>query len=81
MRVPEYIKKEMRQVARHAFLANEHMRKVEDWLESRGIDTSFTDGGLRDGSGCGLEELEYGENIVEELCKRIEGMDGGADNG
>ena len=77
MRVPEYIKKEMRQVVRHAVLSEAHMRKVEDWLEKMGIETSFTDDGLRDGSGCGLEELEYGVDIVEELCERIERMDGG----
>ena len=74
MKVPEYIKKEMHRVAHNAFLVNYHMRKIEDWLEKNGIDTFFDEGGLRDGSGCGLEDLEYGEDITEELCERIERM-------
>lgn len=56
-------------------LAEYEMKKIEDWLESHGIDASYSamdGGGLRDGSGCSLEELEYGNDITDELCERIE---------
>ena len=72
MKVPAYIKKEMRKVAYYNNLASNHMKKVEEWIESKGI--NILEEGLRDGSGCGLEELEYGADITEELCERIEAM-------
>lgn len=75
MRVPNYIKQKMHRVAHLNALAEQEMRNIEEWLESHGIDTSYsaTDGGgLRDGSGCSLEELEYGNDITDELCERIE---------
>ena len=72
MKVPKYIRNAMHKVARHSQLADIHMREVECWLEMRGVDLS-TDG-LRDGGGCSLEELEYGLDIADDLCERIESM-------
>lgn len=71
MKVPKYIKKKMHNVARLSNLADREMQDVEEWLEKNGIDVSF-ENGIRDGSGCSLEELEYGNDITDELCERIE---------
>lgn len=72
MKVPKHIKEKMHRVARLNSLADYEMRKVECWLEKRGFDVT-SDGGLRDGGGCSLEELEYGNDITDLLCERIEG--------
>ena len=69
--VPKYIKNEMRLVSKYAMLADEHMKNVENWLERAGIDTNYGNG-FRDGDSLGLEELEYGCDIVDELCEKIE---------
>lgn len=70
MKVPNYIKNKMHKVAQIHARAIEEMNQVEDWLENHGFDTS--DLSLRDGGGCSLEELEYGNDITDELCERIE---------
>ena len=49
-------------------MLHKHMYIVERWLEDNNIDVDE----FRDGCGCSLEELEYGEDITEALCNRIE---------
>lgn len=68
MKVPKHIRESMRKCADYNNRAAYEMRKVEYWLEQHGIDPDL----LRDGNGWSLEELEYGNNIVDELCERIE---------
>ena len=58
----------MKSCVNHHRAAIQEMRKIERWLESKKIDVDA----LRDGSGAGLEELEYGVDNIEVLCKRIE---------
>ena len=70
MKVPKYIKNRMRRVAANALIVDFYMREIEEWLETNGFDVEE----LRDGSGCSLEELEYGIDITEELCERIESI-------
>lgn len=47
------------------------MREIEDWLEAHGVDTS--ENGLRCGDGCSLDELEYGFDITDQICAKLEG--------
>ena len=71
MKVPKYIRDKMHRVARLNAVAAEEMERVELWLEKNGFDIYS----LRDGGGIGLEELDYGEDITDELCERIENME------
>lgn len=68
VKVPKYIRKRMNEILALNRRAAYEMEQLEEWLESKGIDTIK----LRDGSGVGLEELEYGNDIIDELCERIE---------
>lgn len=70
MKIPNYIKKKMRDVVKHSRASEEAMKDVESWLEFNGIDPEL----IRDGGGCSLEELEYGNDIVDILCERIENL-------
>lgn len=71
MKIPKHIREKMHRVARLNALADYEMRKVECWLESKGFDIT-SEGGLRNGDGCSLEELEYGIDITDLLCERLE---------
>jgi hypothetical protein len=68
MRVPLYIRKKMHRVAALHCAASQEMHDVETWFEKNGVDIDA----FRDGCGCSLEELEYGNDVTEILCKRIE---------
>lgn len=75
MKVPEYIKKEMKKVITFSNKAAFSMDNIEKWLRENGFETDFeADNSLRDGSGISLEELEYGNDVIDELCERIEEM-------
>lgn len=69
MIVPLYIKKKMHSVVKYSRASATAMQVVESWLELHGIAPES----IRDGNGCSLEELEYGNDIVDSLCERIEG--------
>lgn len=69
MKVPKHIEEKMRKVVQLHQTAKEKMNDIERWLEEKGLDTS--EYGLRDGSGVSLDELDYGIDIVDELCVRI----------
>lgn len=71
MKVPGYIRKELEKVYCYSYKSCYAMQIVEKWLEKHGFDIDE----LRDGCGCSLEELEYGNNIVDELCEKIENME------
>ena len=68
MRVPKYIREKMRRCATLYKQVAAEMEMIEKWLEKNGFDIED----LRDGSGVSLEELEYGNDIADELCDRIE---------
>lgn len=70
MKIPKYIRDSMRKCVEYNRKSAYEMCKVEYWLEQHEIDQDT----LRDGNGCSLEELEYGNDIVDELCERIEGI-------
>ena len=68
MGVPNYIRRKMHNVVKHSLAAANEMKIIEEWLERQGFDVDL----LRDGCGVSLDELEYGNDITDELCKRIE---------
>ena len=68
MVVPKYIKQKMHKIAELNQTANALMDDVEEWLKKHGIDTEA----FRSGDGHSLEELEYGNDVTDILCYRIE---------
>lgn len=70
VRVPQYIRDKMHQIAALETKKDKLAREVETWLTAKGFDTS--EHGLRDGCGCGLDELDYGNDVTDALCERIE---------
>lgn len=68
MKIPKYVKASMKRCVKHNNIAAEEMKNVETWLDFHGVDVEK----LRDGCGISLEELEYGNDVVDELCERIE---------
>lgn len=70
IKVPAYIRAKMRRVAELHRQSSALMRDIEAWLETHGVDTS--EDGLRCGDGCSLEDLEYGIDITDLLCAKIE---------
>ena len=68
MKIPKYIKTKMHKVASLHAEAFGIMREIEEYLINHGISIDA----IRDGRGDSLEELEYGNDITDELCERIE---------
>ena len=69
-RVPAQIKRRLQRIAKLNKVAEYEMRLVEFWIENEGLDLEE----LRRGDGCSLVEFEYGIDITEEFCKKIEAM-------
>lgn len=68
MQIPKYIREKMRRGARFHAKAAWEISQVEKWLEKNGFDVDA----LRDGSGASLEELDYGNDVTDALCDRME---------
>lgn len=68
MKIPKYIRQRMEKCLLYNIRAADAMKEIEDWLESHGIDPER----LRDGCGISLEEIEYGNDVIDDLCERIE---------
>lgn len=68
MKVSETIKKKMRRMAALSSEVSRLSAEVEDYFTKKGFDVEK----LRDGDGRSLEELEYGNNVTEEFCEKIE---------
>lgn len=68
LKIPKYIRELMVLTAYYSYKAAELNRKVAEWLERHGVDVDA----LSDGSGCGFEELMYGNDVTDKLCERIE---------
>lgn len=69
VKVPKYIKDKMKSVLYHQRLSAKKMQEVEEWLECNGFDVDE----LRCGDGASLEELEYGNDVIEDLLAKLEG--------
>ncbi len=68
MKVPKYIQAKMHRLASISADAAALSKEIDDWFISRG----FVIEDLRSGDGLSLEELEYGNDITEVFCERIE---------
>ena len=68
MRVPKYIQDKMYRVVALQQQSNKVMWEIEEWFRRNGLDPYD----FRDGNGASLEELEYGNDAVFELIKRLE---------
>lgn len=73
IKVPLYIQKQMHKVAKLHNEARELTENIEKWLESKGVDyVSVGQGSLRSGDGQGLDELDYGNDVTDEIVERLE---------
>lgn len=68
MKIPKYIKAKMHRVATLQTQASISMKEIGDYLTQNGYDIET----IRDGSGDSLEELDYGNDVTDELCERLE---------
>lgn len=66
--IPKYIRNKMHRIAKLHAEAAKDMRTVEAWLEANGYDVDT----LRDGGGYSLEELDYGNDVTDTFCARLE---------
>lgn len=71
MKIPKYIADKMYRVVALEQQKHKAMNAIENWLEQHNIDPEE----LRDGCGIGLDELDYGNEVVELLVRRIQGED------
>lgn len=76
MRVPNYIRTKMRLCASHATQAAKYDAEIGIWFKQHDINAES----ISTGDGFSFEELMYGNDVTDELCKRIEEMNGGADH-
>lgn len=70
MKVPKYIRDKMHRIATLHAQAIELTREVDIWLIEHGINLDD----ISDGNGYSLEELDYGNDVTDELCMRLESM-------
>lgn len=68
MVVPNYVRSKMHLCASHARQAARYNFEVADWLEQHGIDVES----ISNGDGKSFEELMYGNDVTDELCRCIE---------
>ena len=73
MKIPNYIRTKMHLCASHARQAAKYDLEVANWLEEHGIDVED----ISNGDGSSFEELLYGNDVTDELCKRLEDMEVG----
>lgn len=76
MKVPEYIRNKMHRAAALHAEAARLMSHVDIWFENQGY--SVED--LRCGDGFSLEELDYGNDVTDAFCERIENGEFGGIN-
>lgn len=68
IKIPKYIKVKMHKIAILQTQASVLMKEVEEYLEKNGYNIEA----IRDGSGDSLEELDYGNDVTDALCQRLE---------
>lgn len=76
MQVPNCIRTKMHLCASHVAQAAKYNAEICIWLERHDIDVES----ISTGDGFSFEELMYGNDVTDELCKRIEKMNGGTDH-
>ena len=68
MKIPKYIRKKMHRAAALHREASILAGQVDEWLESYG----YRPEELRCGDGLSLEELDYGNDVTDAFCARLE---------
>lgn len=68
MKVPQTIKKKMRRMAALSAEVERLGKEVDDYFIKKGYEIEE----LRCGDGQSLEELEYGNDVTDEFCEKIE---------
>lgn len=68
MKVPKHIRCKMHRMAELQSKAATLSREIDGWLIRNGFEIEE----LRNGDGCSLEELDYGNDITDKFCDRIE---------
>ena len=68
MKVPKYIRDKMHKVAELHHKAADISTEVDNWFVDHGFDIAE----LRCGDGYSLEELDYGNDVADIFCERIE---------
>ena len=71
MKIPKHIRDKMHKIADLHNKATELGIEIDNWFISHGFDIEE----LRDGSGVSLEELDYGNDVTDAFCERIENGD------
>ena len=71
MKVPKHMRNRMHRAARLSKAMLTEMRIVDDWFISRGYNIEE----LRSGDGTSLEEIEYGNDVTDVFCQKVENGD------
>lgn len=69
--IPKHIREKMHKIADLHSRAADLSAKVDNWFTEHGFDVEE----LRDGSGISLEELDYGNDVTDAFCRRVENGD------
>lgn len=68
MKAPKYIRNKMHRLAKLCAESNKLSEQINEWFGSAGYDLMI----IRCGDGYSLEEIEYGNDITDIFCERIE---------
>ena len=68
IKIPKCIKAKMHKIAILQTQTSMLMKEVEEYLKKNGYNIEA----IRDGSGDSLEELDYGNDVIDALCQRLE---------
>ena len=71
MKIPKHIREKMHKMADLQRKAADLSILVDNWF----IEHGFNIEELRDGSGISLEELDYGNDVTDLFCDRVENGD------
>lgn len=71
MKIPKHIRDKMHKLAKLHYQAAELGIEIDNWFITHGFDIEE----LRDGSGASLEELDYGNDVTDVFCERVENGD------
>ncbi len=63
MKVPKYIVEMLELCLKYNRKAGDLMQNIEGWMTAHGLDVEA----FRDGGGHSLEEIEYGNDVIDEL--------------
>jgi len=68
MKVPKHIRAKMESALKHFQAAHKLMNDIDQYLDGHGVYLLS----VRCGDGGSLEEIEYGMDVIDEICARLE---------